>query len=137
MRKKSEKCLRLTLVVGALLVALFYFWSPGSIEEVDIRPRQDTPIKYFFTIKTGDATDSYEDIPYHVKEEITRCVFLKCDCFLFKFMFFSSSSHSVLFPTVVWLTMLAYASPMREPFTCRCPICSSHKCQLKILLKHS
>uniref|UniRef100_A0A3Q0T0J1 Beta-1,4-N-acetyl-galactosaminyl transferase 1a n=1 Tax=Amphilophus citrinellus TaxID=61819 RepID=A0A3Q0T0J1_AMPCI len=69
MRKKSEKCLQLTLVAAVLLAALFYFWSPGSSKEVDIGPRQDTPIINLLTIKTGDATNGY-DIPYHVKEEV-------------------------------------------------------------------
>uniref|UniRef100_A0A3Q4HKY6 Beta-1,4-N-acetyl-galactosaminyl transferase 1a n=1 Tax=Neolamprologus brichardi TaxID=32507 RepID=A0A3Q4HKY6_NEOBR len=73
MHNSSRKCVRLALLSGILLVALFYFWKPNR-KEVDISSSQVTPIKKLFTGKIGDATNGYKDIPYHIKEEMARCV---------------------------------------------------------------
>lgn len=132
MHNSSRKCVRLALLSGILLVALFYFWKPNR-KEVDISSSQVTPIKKLFTGKIGDATNGYKDIPYHIKEEMARCVSATLS---FKFKFFFLLLNSLLFPTVVWLKMPAYARLMKKPFAYRCQICSFHTCGLTILIKH-
>lgn len=132
MHNSSRKCVRLALLSGILLVALFYFWKP-SRKEVDISSSQVTPIKKLFIGKIGDATNGYKDIPYQIKEEMARSVSVT---FSFKFKFFFLLLNSLLFPTVVWLKMPAYARLMKKPFAYRCQICSFHTCGLTILIKH-
>uniref|UniRef100_A0A3Q4HKX8 Beta-1,4-N-acetyl-galactosaminyl transferase 1a n=1 Tax=Neolamprologus brichardi TaxID=32507 RepID=A0A3Q4HKX8_NEOBR len=80
MHNSSRKCVRLALLSGILLVALFYFWKPNR-KEVDISSSQVTPIKKLFTGKIGDATNGYKDIPYHIKEEMaSRLAQNACVC---------------------------------------------------------
>ncbi|XP_031602710.2 beta-1,4 N-acetylgalactosaminyltransferase 1a [Oreochromis aureus] len=98
MRNSSRKCVQLALLSGFFLVALFYFWKPSS-KEVDISPRQDTPIKKLFIGKIGDSTNGY-DIPSHIKEEVaSRLAQNACICQADKETFHLPLSN-LLFPRV-------------------------------------
>lgn len=74
MRTTYKKCLSLILISVLLLLALFYASSPGTSSVVDIRPRQDSPLKKLLDGKIGDTISGYRDIPYHIKEEVAWCV---------------------------------------------------------------
>lgn len=78
MVKVYKKWLGLILVSvsGILLLAFFHAWGPGSSSEVNIQPRLESPIKKLLKGKIQDTIGGYQDIAYHIKEDVARCVIL-------------------------------------------------------------
>ncbi|XP_038578497.1 beta-1,4 N-acetylgalactosaminyltransferase 1a isoform X1 [Micropterus salmoides] len=108
MRTTYKKCLSLILISVLLLLALFYASSPGTSSVVDIRPRQDSPLKKLLDGKIGDTISGYRDIPYHIKEEVAcRLAQNTCVCLADKDTFQLPLSN-LLFPRV-WAQNLSNA----------------------------
>ncbi|XP_042346967.1 beta-1,4 N-acetylgalactosaminyltransferase 1a [Plectropomus leopardus] len=68
MRATIKRCL--ILVSGLLLLALFCTWNPGTSLGVDIRPRQRGDMEKLFKEKIRDTISGYEDIAFHIKDDV-------------------------------------------------------------------
>lgn len=72
MRVINKKFLGLILISGLLLTALLHVWNPWSGSVVDIQPRQQSTMKNLIERTTQLLVSSYEDIAYHIKEDVAR-----------------------------------------------------------------
>lgn len=72
MRTPHKKCLGLILISGLLLLFLFYGWSPGTSSVVDIQPKEWSKIKKLLRQRFQDSSSDFQDIPYHINEDMAR-----------------------------------------------------------------
>ncbi|XP_071332295.1 beta-1,4 N-acetylgalactosaminyltransferase 1a [Trachinotus anak] len=70
MRNTSKRCLGVIFFSVAVLLVLFHDWCPGSSSGVDIRSRQESTIKQLLDGKIHEITSAYNNITYHIKEEV-------------------------------------------------------------------
>ncbi|XP_022597639.1 beta-1,4 N-acetylgalactosaminyltransferase 1-like isoform X2 [Seriola dumerili] len=116
MHKTSKKCLGLIFVSIVGLLALYHVWCPGSSSEVDIQPRQGGTIKELLDGKIRDITSAYNDITYHIKEDVA-CLLAQntCVCLADKETF--KLPFSNLFNPHVWAHNLdvAFLEPHPDP----------------------
>ncbi|XP_054465279.1 beta-1,4 N-acetylgalactosaminyltransferase 1a isoform X2 [Anoplopoma fimbria] len=64
-----KKCFGL-LLIGGLLLFLFFAWSPGTSSGVDIQRRQGGLIQKLLQGKIQETLSGYNDIAYHIKEDV-------------------------------------------------------------------
>uniref|UniRef100_A0A8D2ZL75 Beta-1,4 N-acetylgalactosaminyltransferase n=1 Tax=Scophthalmus maximus TaxID=52904 RepID=A0A8D2ZL75_SCOMX len=72
MRTIYKKCLGLICVNAVGLMALFYSWSLESSSGIDLRLRHGIPVKKLLAGKIQDIIGGYDDIAYHINEEVAR-----------------------------------------------------------------
>ncbi|KAI3357422.1 hypothetical protein L3Q82_015857 [Scortum barcoo] len=95
-----KKCLGLILASGLLLLVLFHAWIPRNVSEVDIRPRQGSPMQKLIDGKIRDTITGYNDIAYTIKEDVaSRLAQNACVCVADKEKFRLPFSD-LLFPRV-------------------------------------
>lgn len=69
------------LLTGLTLLALFYAWSPGTSSVVDVWPRQGNQLqKLLDETNQGIISGHHNDIAYHIKEDVARCVITQRIC---------------------------------------------------------
>ncbi|XP_059188961.1 beta-1,4 N-acetylgalactosaminyltransferase 1a [Centropristis striata] len=69
MRIPYKKCLAMILVSG-LLLALLHAWIPRASSGVDITPREGGQLKKLLEGKIGDSIGGYDNIEYHIKDDV-------------------------------------------------------------------
>lgn len=77
MTNTYKKFLGLILVsmTGGLLLA-YLQWNLGSSSGVDIQPRLESPVKKLLERNIQRTIGGYQDIAYHIKQNVARCVIL-------------------------------------------------------------
>lgn len=138
MRATYKKCLGLLLISG-LLLSLFYAWSPGTSSRVDIRSRQRGRIQKLLQGKIQDTISVYQDIGYHIKDDVARLVISQhvwiLPCIII--FIFNNSLSGIFFLTVIWRKIHVCVGLMRTPFNYRSPIRCSHVCGPTTSFLHS
>nr|XP_057940410.1 beta-1,4 N-acetylgalactosaminyltransferase 1-like isoform X2 [Doryrhamphus excisus] len=81
MRFHFKKCLGLLMVSGSLLVLVFNTWSPAPPSGVDLRRGRNFGMENIISEKLQALLKDYDDISYHVKEEVA-CLVQRhtCEC---------------------------------------------------------
>ena len=74
MRAISKKGLVLVMISGFLLLSLIYLWFPVKKQSVDIGLTQRGHIEKLLMEKNKDTLSSYHDVPYVLKESVSRWV---------------------------------------------------------------
>ncbi|XP_054653106.1 beta-1,4 N-acetylgalactosaminyltransferase 1a [Dunckerocampus dactyliophorus] len=81
MRFYLKKCLGVLVISGSLLVVLFNTWSPAALSGVDLRLGHNVGMENIIKEKLQDLLNNYNDISYHIKEEVACLVRRNtCEC---------------------------------------------------------
>ena len=143
MRVISKKGLVLVVISGFLLLSLIYLWFPAKKPSVDIGLKQRGHIEKLLYKKNKDTLSSYHDVPYVLKESVSRWVKPSSQHGDHLLLFNRTRSVYIsltcnLFPAAVsWRMARVNAKAMRIKSTCHYHIYCSLKCGQIISTMHT